>query len=119
MNINECGCRPYGWLGLDGNRCIRVIPRQKTPKILDKKTTGVPLQATNIFNERVLEGHFQYQTQANELPLFRKICLGGKCQCFWKKHPFEFNTASDRPCQSHRHSKCHTSRHVCSSQIQA
>ena len=27
MNINECGCRPYGWLGLDGNRCIRVIPR--------------------------------------------------------------------------------------------
>ena len=30
MNINECGCRPYGWLGLDGNRCIRVIPRQHT-----------------------------------------------------------------------------------------
>ena len=29
MNINECGCRPYGWLGLDGNRCIRVIPRQR------------------------------------------------------------------------------------------
>ena len=28
MNINECGCRPYGWLGLDGNQCIRVIPRQ-------------------------------------------------------------------------------------------
>ena len=28
MNINECSCRPYGWLGLDGNRCIRVIPRQ-------------------------------------------------------------------------------------------
>ena len=28
MNINECGCRPYGWLGLDGNRCIRMIPRQ-------------------------------------------------------------------------------------------
>ena len=28
MNINECCCRPYGWLGLDGNRCIRVIPRQ-------------------------------------------------------------------------------------------
>ena len=27
MNINECGCRPYGWLGLDGNQCIRVIPR--------------------------------------------------------------------------------------------
>ena len=27
MNINECGCRPYGWLGLDGNRCIHVIPR--------------------------------------------------------------------------------------------
>ena len=26
MNINECGCRPYGWLGLDGDRCIRVIP---------------------------------------------------------------------------------------------
>ena len=34
MNINECGCRPYGWLGLDGNRCIRVIPRQnKTSKL--------------------------------------------------------------------------------------
>ena len=29
MNINECGCRPYGWFGLDGDRCIRVIPRQK------------------------------------------------------------------------------------------
>ena len=29
MNINECGCRPYGWLGLDGDRCIRVIPRHK------------------------------------------------------------------------------------------
>ena len=27
MNINECGCRPYGWLGLDGDRCIRVIPQ--------------------------------------------------------------------------------------------
>ena len=27
MNINECGYRPYGWLGLDGDRCIRVIPR--------------------------------------------------------------------------------------------
>ena len=27
MNINECGCRPYEWLGLDGDRCIRVIPR--------------------------------------------------------------------------------------------
>ena len=27
----ECSCRPYGWLGLDGNRCIRVIPRQATP----------------------------------------------------------------------------------------
>ena len=27
MNINECGCRPHGWLGLDGDRCIRVIPR--------------------------------------------------------------------------------------------
>ena len=32
MNINECGCRPYGWLGLDGNRCIRVIPRHKQVK---------------------------------------------------------------------------------------
>ena len=31
MNINECGCRPYGWLGLDGNRCIRVIPRHAPP----------------------------------------------------------------------------------------
>ena len=30
MNINECGCRPYGWLGLDGDRCIRVIPRQSS-----------------------------------------------------------------------------------------
>ena len=30
MNINECGCRPYGWLGLDGNRCIRVIPRHNS-----------------------------------------------------------------------------------------
>ena len=28
MNINQCGCRPYEWLGLDGNRCIHVIPRQ-------------------------------------------------------------------------------------------
>ena len=28
MNINECGCRPYGWLGLDGDRCIGVIARQ-------------------------------------------------------------------------------------------
>ena len=28
MNINQCGCRPYEWLGLDGDRCIRVIPRQ-------------------------------------------------------------------------------------------
>ena len=27
MNINQCGCRPYEWLGLDGDRCIRVIPR--------------------------------------------------------------------------------------------
>ena len=27
MNINQCGCRPYEWLGLDGNRCIRMIPR--------------------------------------------------------------------------------------------
>ena len=27
MNINEYGCRPHGWLGLDGDWCIRVIPR--------------------------------------------------------------------------------------------
>ena len=32
MNIIECGCRPYGWLGLDGDRCIRVIPRQYPAK---------------------------------------------------------------------------------------
>ena len=32
MNINQCGCRPYEWLGLDGNRCIRVIPRQMYKK---------------------------------------------------------------------------------------
>ena len=31
MNINQCSCRPYEWLGLDGNRCIRVIPRQLIP----------------------------------------------------------------------------------------
>ena len=46
MNINECGCRPYGWLGLDGNRCIRVIPRhiyQGLNKILNQK----PGQQTN------------------------------------------------------------------------
>ena len=36
MNINQCGCRPYGWLGLDGNRCIRVIPRQVVA-IMDKE----------------------------------------------------------------------------------
>ena len=33
MNINQCGCRPYEWLGLDGDRCIRVIPRQKLSHI--------------------------------------------------------------------------------------
>ena len=31
MNINQCGCRPYEWLGLDGDRCIRVIPRHPRP----------------------------------------------------------------------------------------
>ena len=35
MNINECRCRPYGWLSLDGNRCIRVIP--KHPPFFVKK----------------------------------------------------------------------------------
>ena len=48
MNINECGCRPYGWLGLDGNRCIRVIPRQICPSkspyasqvVIVRKKTG-------------------------------------------------------------------------------
>ena len=39
MNINECGCRPYGWLGLDGDRCIRVIPRQPLSK---KSKTSTP-----------------------------------------------------------------------------
>ena len=38
MNINECGCRPYGWLGLDGNRCIRVIPRQSCYVSLNNTT---------------------------------------------------------------------------------
>ena len=33
MNINECGCRPYGWLSLDGNRCIHVIPRQDRRRV--------------------------------------------------------------------------------------
>ena len=23
MNINEDGCRPHGWHGLDGDRCIK------------------------------------------------------------------------------------------------
>ena len=36
MNINECGCRPYGWLGLDGDRCIRVIPRQSPMRLFPK-----------------------------------------------------------------------------------
>ena len=27
MNINECGCRLTAGLGLDGDRCIHVIPR--------------------------------------------------------------------------------------------
>ena len=41
MNINGCGCRPYGWLGLDGNRCIRVIPRQASHSfVLDERTIG-------------------------------------------------------------------------------
>ena len=35
MNINECGCRPYEWLGLDGDRCIRVIPRQSSLNVVN------------------------------------------------------------------------------------
>ena len=42
MNINECGCRPYGWLGLDGNRCIRVIPRQLGVGTVDIYETLIP-----------------------------------------------------------------------------
>ena len=42
MNINQCGCRPYEWLGLDGNRCIRVIPRQKL-KIIACNVNNMPL----------------------------------------------------------------------------
>ena len=43
MNINECGCRPYGWLGLDGNRCIRVIPRQRLP-VKNKEIKLFPME---------------------------------------------------------------------------
>ena len=32
MNINEDGCPPYGWHGLDGDRCIkRDTPTPYTP----------------------------------------------------------------------------------------
>ena len=45
MNINECGCRPYGWLGLDGDRCIRVIPRQSNSLY---KITGKTMENSDI-----------------------------------------------------------------------
>ena len=55
MNINECGCRPYGWLGLDGDWCIRVIPRQS---ICVQEGSGV----TNL------------QTELNYLDSFKSYC---------------------------------------------
>ena len=55
MNINQCGCRPYGWLGLDGNRCIHVIPRQS---ICMQEGSGVP----------------NLQTELNYLNLFKSYC---------------------------------------------
>ena len=58
MNINECGCRPYGWLGLDGNRCIRVIPRQDDdrtvfPKIDHSSSAARIVLEQNKFNKEV------------------------------------------------------------------
>ena len=47
MNINECGCRPHEWLGLDGDRCIRVIPRQRKGAILIVFTVYVDTVNTN------------------------------------------------------------------------
>ena len=67
MNINECGCRPYGWLGLDGDRCIRVIPRQEkhncilpdslfTPKGIKSFTKYKPQQMAHwqILNQKCI-----------------------------------------------------------------
>ena len=48
MNINECGCRPYGWLGLDGNRCIRVIPRQFNANFLFELHMVIFLDGDNV-----------------------------------------------------------------------
>ena len=62
MNINECGCRPYGWLGLDGNRCIRVIPRQNQPM-----TT--PVAATDLETDVTAPVDAEYDTdELAELP---------------------------------------------------
>ena len=79
MNINECGCRPYGWLGLDGNRCIRVIPRHLHPGIfrLDTRDLLVAVVPISISSKylylylalKVLtgypgsEGHFEINAQ--------------------------------------------------------
>ena len=44
MNINECGCQPYGWLDLDGNRCIRVIPRHLQVHLFGVMFHGGPVR---------------------------------------------------------------------------
>ena len=66
MNINECGCRPYGWLGLDGDRCIPVIPRHPPFSMKEEalpacKETIVrnilwSLRASNATDLNVLQG---------------------------------------------------------------
>ena len=48
MNINECGCRPYGWLGLDGDRCICVIPRHRQNLVFVFLLTEVFLIDTGV-----------------------------------------------------------------------
>ena len=59
MNINECGCRPYEWLGLDGDRCIRVIPRHKT-------RVPVAPQKILMFSKK-LRKNVQYKKQTVKL----------------------------------------------------
>ena len=74
MNINECGCRPYGWLGLDGNRCIRVIPRHLIYSFLTDNANVIHMSSLVLFIYPFMY-NLVFRTLSAQMHIVHVICM--------------------------------------------
>ena len=88
MNINECGCRPYGWLGLDGDRCIRVIPRHEHSMLFHMLITITVIAASlklPIENNSIVKNFYSFKNQ-RALSVIDARCYASNEEYLYKAH---------------------------------